>query len=217
MTYNQSLCERLDFKKMLSRELINNVIKKYTIEDIEKSEITKKIKNLPKEIQKKIYIYSLKFFYRDDFKNKSLYSIHNTYNEVINRMKKKVLVDNVHFLHLDCNTLPENKKYILGCQCDYCKNCPRSLKDKTYDHMMRTSSLDLGASSFLKTIEGGCIGNIAGFCNCVFSPNDFSDYEYKSYLEGYNFGKDAYFSPLKEDPIESPLYFSSSITEIYKI
>ena len=71
-------------------------------------------------------------------------------------------------------------------------------------------------SSFLKTIDGGGIGDIAGFCNCVFNPNDFYDYEYKSYLEGYNLDKDAYYSPLK-DPLDSPLYFSSSITEIYKI
>ena len=29
---------------------------------------------------------------------------------------------NIHFLHLELNTLPENKKYILGCQCNFCKN-----------------------------------------------------------------------------------------------
>ena len=28
--------------------------------------------------------------------------------------------NNIHFLHLPCNTLPENKTYIPGCQCDYC-------------------------------------------------------------------------------------------------
>lgn len=214
MSYNQSLCEHLDFKKMLSQDIINDVIKKYVIEDVEERELTKKIKGLPKEIQKKIYIYSLKFFYREDFKNKPLYSIHNRYVGVINEMKKKVLVDNVHFLHLDCNTLPENKKYILGCQCEYCKGCPRSLKDKIYTDVMRKPSR---VSSFLKTIDGGGIGDIAGFCNCVFNPNDFYDYEYKSYLEGYNFEKDAYYSPLKENPLESPLYFSSSLVDIYKI
>lgn len=217
MSYNETLCERLDLNKLLSRELVDSFIKKYAIEDVEEREVTKKIKNLPKEIQKKIYIYALKFFYREDFKNKPLFSIHNRYVGLITKMKKEVLVDNVHFLHLDCNTLPENKKYILGCQCDYCKSCPRSLKDKIYDDLMRKPSNGLGVSSFLKTIDGSGIGNIAGFCNCVFNPNDFYDYEYKSYLEGYNFVKDAYYSPLKEDPLESPLYFSSSVVDIYKI
>jgi len=27
---------------------------------------------------------------------------------------------NIHFLHLPCNTLEENKKYIIGCQCKSC-------------------------------------------------------------------------------------------------
>ena len=27
---------------------------------------------------------------------------------------------NIHFMHLPCNTLPENKTYIPGCQCEYC-------------------------------------------------------------------------------------------------
>ena len=30
--------------------------------------------------------------------------------------------NNIHFLHLPFNTLPENKKWIMGCQCDFCKN-----------------------------------------------------------------------------------------------
>jgi len=213
MSYNESLCEHLDVKNMLSLELVDKVLNKYIIEDVEEREVTKKIKNLPKEIQKKIYIYALKFFYREDFKNKPLFSIHNRYVGLINEMKKEVLVNNVHFLHLDCNTLPENKKYILGCQCDYCKSCPRSLKDEIYTSVMRKP---YRVSSFLKTIDGA-IGDIAGFCNCVFNPNDFYDYEYKSYLEGYNLEKDAYYSPLKEDPLESPLYFSSSVVDIYKI
>ena len=27
---------------------------------------------------------------------------------------------NIHFMHLPCNTLEENKKYIIGCQCEPC-------------------------------------------------------------------------------------------------
>ena len=89
MSYNQSLCDKLELKKMISREIIDDVIKKYTIENVKGRKITKKIKSLRKELQKKIYIYSLKFFYRENFKNKPLYSIHNRYVGVINEMKKK--------------------------------------------------------------------------------------------------------------------------------
>ena len=31
-------------------------------------------------------------------------------------------LDNIHFMHLPCNTLEENKTYIVGCQCSYCIN-----------------------------------------------------------------------------------------------
>lgn len=167
------------------------------------------IKDLPKDIQKKIYIYSLKFFYRVDILNKPLFSIHNNYVEIINKLKKNVLVDNIHFLHLDCNTLPENKKYILGCQCEYCKIYSRTIKDEIYTNVMRKPSR---VSAFLETIDGS-IGDISCFCNCVISPSDFFQYEYQSYLVGYNFEKDAYYSSLKENPLESPLYFSSEIID----
>ena len=33
-----------------------------------------------------------------------------------------VYCNNIHFMHLEFNTLPENKKYIMGCQCDFCKD-----------------------------------------------------------------------------------------------
>lgn len=40
------------------------------------------------------------------------------------RQQEKELFDarqqNIHFLHLPCNTLPGNKRYIVGCQCSSC-------------------------------------------------------------------------------------------------
>ena len=32
------------------------------------------------------------------------------------------IFNNIHFLHLDMNTKPEYKKWIMGCQCEYCLN-----------------------------------------------------------------------------------------------
>lgn len=212
ISYNQSLCNHLDFKKMSVRDLLEDINKVGELEEIKEKKIATLIKNIPKEIQKKIYIYALKFFYRDDFMNKRLYTLHNRYLGVINEMKKKVLIDNVHFLHLDCNTLPENKKYILGCQCDYCNGYSRELKDNVYNSIMREP---YRVSAFLKTI-GSDPGDIAGFCNCVFNPSDFYEYEYQSYLEGYNFEKDSFYSVLNEDPLQNPLYFSHETTENYK-
>src|SRR6056300_1473057 len=125
ISYNKKLSDVLDFKKMKRRDLLNDINMIGSLETVEEKKIVKLIKCLPKEIQKKIYISAMKFFFREDIKNKPLHTIHNRYFGIINDMKKKVIVDNIHFLHLDCNTLPENKKYILGCQCEYCNTCPR--------------------------------------------------------------------------------------------
>ena len=37
-----------------------------------------------------------------------------------NKGTSKTIFNNVHFLHLEFNTLPENKQWIPGCQCEYC-------------------------------------------------------------------------------------------------
>ena len=39
---------------------------------------------------------------------------------------------NIHFLHLSFNTLDKNKKWIMGCQCEYCKNIQYKYKHKLY-------------------------------------------------------------------------------------
>ena len=43
--------------------------------------------------------------------------------------------ENIHFLHLPCNTLEEYKKYIMGCQCKFClhdvpEDYKKELRDK---------------------------------------------------------------------------------------
>jgi hypothetical protein len=76
---------------------------------------------LPKEIQKKLYIYSMRFFWRDYVPLTA--KIPSWYDRKIKIDKK--LYDarekNIHFMHLPFNILPENKKWIMGCQCSYCK------------------------------------------------------------------------------------------------
>jgi len=206
--YESELKSRADFKKILQRQIKNDKKKREHLRIIKRKGLTKRIKNIPKEIQKKIFIFSMKSFYKRYLLNKPNFTFHNAYVQHINEMKKKVIIDNVHILHLDCNTLPENKKYIMGCQCEYCKGCPRELKDEMYNDVRGK------VHRFIKSIN--CI-DIDCFCNGIMSPSDFYDYEYNTYFVGYNFKKDSYFSPLKEDPKENPIYFSSEIEEMYKI
>ena len=55
---------------------------------------------------------------KKDFKCKLLAFKNELY--INTKEKGKVYFKNIHFMHLEFNTLPENKKYISGCQCSFC-------------------------------------------------------------------------------------------------
>ena len=83
-------------------------------------ELYNNINSLPYYIRNKLYIIAMRNYWRS---YTPLYSkIPSWYYSSIKQ--EKLLLDarlnNIHFLHLPCNTLEENKKYIPGCQCDYC-------------------------------------------------------------------------------------------------
>ena len=67
---------------------------------------------------------------------------------------------NVHFLHLECNTLPENKQWIMGCQCDYCKDYDIDEKRKHYSRQLNDNTY------FLTTVP-----------NTEFKWNSYQDYD----------------------------------------
>lgn len=77
---------------------------------------------LPEDIQKRIYIITWKMIWRDYVPlTAQAPSWHHHMNYVKNELWDAQL-NNIHFLHLPFNTLPENKKWIMGCQCDFCLN-----------------------------------------------------------------------------------------------
>ena len=86
------------------------------------------IQKLPEEIQRKIYIYCLKLSWRNyvplTAKIPSWYETKNVVEKIIFESKNR----NIHFLHLPFNTLPENKEWIMGCQCSYCIKIKRNKK-----------------------------------------------------------------------------------------
>ena len=77
---------------------------------------------MPKDIQVKLCILTWRGFWRDYVplfaKPPSWLNYHNYVQKSLWEAREK----NIHFLHLPFNTLPENKKWIMGCQCDFCKN-----------------------------------------------------------------------------------------------
>ena len=80
------------------------------------------IQQLPTQLRNKIYIMSMRNYWRKYIPLTA--QVPSWYEHSISQ--KKMLFDamqeNIHFMHLPCNTLEENKKYILGCQCSYCKD-----------------------------------------------------------------------------------------------
>ena len=93
-----------------------------TINEYNQLSIFESIKSLPKDLQKRIYIFYWKYFWRNytplTAKIPSWYKRKNYIEKTLWEAKQK----NIHFLHLPFNTLPENKKWIMGCQCDFCIN-----------------------------------------------------------------------------------------------
>lgn len=176
-----------DLKKRMNRNLlsINYSLKTMnTMKDLEMiqyNDLYYRIQELPKELQKKIYIFAIKSLNRRSILESNLIPIHIRYNQHLMKYRKKVCIDNIHFLHLDCNTLPENKKYIIGCQCEYCKCYPQIKKEKLKKKIWNTSL-------FLKSI-GSC-DNCFG--NGVILPNTYDDtgINYTSYVTGYNYTKE---------------------------
>ena len=82
--------------------------------------ISQKITYLPSDIQKKLYIYCFRGFWRNYV---PLTAQTPSWVHRANRVQQELYeshVKNIHFLHLSFNCLEANKQFIPGCQCSYC-------------------------------------------------------------------------------------------------
>jgi len=79
-----------------------------------------KITLFPKEIQSKLCILVWKEFWKDYVPKTATPPSWLIYANYVNGELWRARQNNIHFLHLPFNTLPENKKWIMGCQCDSC-------------------------------------------------------------------------------------------------
>ncbi len=139
--------------------------------------LIEKINQLPEELQIKLCIYTWRLYWRNYFpltaKVPSWYHSKTLIENTIFQSKLK----NIHFLHLPFNTLPENKKWIMGCQCDYCSNYKnkklkrieykKQYEDPSYfTSMMPYSSLNINDEYYLnKNVE---IYNYDPLCGSVY-------------------------------------------------
>lgn len=75
---------------------------------------------LPKEIQAKICILVWKEFWKTYIPLTAQPPSWIPYANYVKEQLWLAKLNNIHFLHLPFNTLPENKKWIMGCQCYSC-------------------------------------------------------------------------------------------------
>lgn len=91
-------------------------------------ELYDKIDALPNILKYRIYIMKVRDFWRNYI---PLTAQIPPWYKSYSKQKELLLnaqINNIHFLHLPCNTLESNKKYICGCQCSYCSEYDEDFK-----------------------------------------------------------------------------------------
>jgi hypothetical protein len=180
--------------------------------------LAKKLKKMPNEIQKKIYIETIRKYWKELTLNTPLRPMWYDSKSYMDNQIRDSLFNNIHFMHLECNTLEKNKEWIPGCQCSFCLNDTKvedkeSIYQEIYDNGPPYQSTQLEKRT-----------------HCYdFFPNFWNMY---SLLMGINLNIDEpqvsmiVFDPLKnqfgdefskvyEDPNESPIYFSEELISQY--
>ena len=79
------------------------------------------IATLPPDMVKRIYIWWFRLFWRSYLPETAKVPAWQGRKNYVDKTLWGAINNNIHFLHLPFNTLEISKKWILGCQCDFCK------------------------------------------------------------------------------------------------
>ena len=90
----------------------------------------KYLSQLPIPLQKKIYILCFRNFWREYVPLTAKIPSWYPSKIIIEKELFESRIQNIHFMHLSFNTLPHTKKWIIGCQCDFCLNYSNKKKIK---------------------------------------------------------------------------------------
>ena len=117
----------------------------------DKKNINLNINKLPSNIKYKIFIIAMKQFWKEYIPLTA--KIPSWYNSSIKQKELlfNALYHNIHFLHLHCNTLPEYKTYIIGCQCDFCKS-QEGISDQDKLYLYEYLNTDYGEIDFINSM-----------------------------------------------------------------
>ncbi len=178
-------------------------------EKIKQKSISIKINKLPEEVQNKIYIMSMKYYWKHTFMNTKLKPMWCGYKKYLDNELKKCIIDNVHFMHLDFNTLEETKKWIPGCECKFCQNYKNSHEKEVQSTLVKI----LDDQSYFLTECINCYDPIPNKWNMNIiyfgNPLNYTTFTIFDPLA------DMFYDQIKDDPQESPMYFSEELINLY--
>ena len=215
--YDIKYKEKMDVVNFKVKDFfLDNIANDLELLCIEESELKKQIITLPKEIQKKLYILGMRNYWKYTAMNTIYKPMYSDYYSYIEKEKWKVYYDNIHFMHLEFNTLESTKEWIPGCQCEFCLNddhpkYTKEYKQKIYDKMLEEYDME----EYNKCIH--CYDLISNYWNTHLkyhiSVNIDEDFQY-SFLSHkiYDPLKDVDYSVYnKIKDHDSPIYFSDEV------
>lgn len=127
---------------------------------------------LPKDIQKKLYIWTWRKYWRDYIPLTARVPSWYERKVVIEDILFKSKIKNIHFLHLPFNIIPENMEWIMGCQCEYCSKIKYKYKRKEYIKL--ADNIDLFYSNMQNYGETYMkyLNDYDPFCGSVYEDQD---------------------------------------------
>lgn len=118
-------------------------ISEYEERRTQKEELIKAIESMPRDLQAKLCIYTWRKYWRQYVPlTAQIPSWRSHQLEVQQELYESRLL-NIHFMHLSFNSLPENRTWIPGCQCESCHNNLNNPPRKyTKQNIMRNILID---------------------------------------------------------------------------
>ena len=119
---DKEMNDRPYIETTLLREIRKSVKKTLCKEDQFASDyIDLVIRVLPLDMVKKVYFWWFRLYWRTYVPVTARVPQWQARKTYVDKTLWNAIDQNIHFLHLPFNTLEINKKWIMGCQCDFCK------------------------------------------------------------------------------------------------
>ena len=96
-----------------------------------KDELISHISGLPRDLKMKLYICSMRNFWKNYVPLTAQIPSWRSHHLAVQKELFDSRLQNIHFMHLSYNTLPENKTWIPGCQCEFCRSYQKANSGRT--------------------------------------------------------------------------------------